>query len=135
MSPLIGKGSLQAVVTLLALVPVVMGGAGVLVGPATLLTETTWPRDLDSHYRYLSGLFLALGITFYACVPAIERKTALFRWASSLVVVGGLARLLSLITVGVPSAPHLVGLGLELIVVPLLVLWQARVARQAANLH
>ena len=135
MSPLIGKGSLQAVVALLALVPVAMGGAGVLFGPATLLTEETWPRDLDSHYRYLSGLFLALGITFYGCVPAIERKTALFRWAASLVVVGGLARLLSLSTTGMPSTPHLVGLGLELIVVPLLVLWQACVARQATSPH
>ncbi|WP_404325468.1 DUF4345 family protein [Aerophototrophica crusticola] len=44
-------------------------------------------------------------------------------------VLGGLGRLLSLLFHGAPTLPHLVGLGLELGVVPLLCLWQGRVAR------
>ena len=46
-----------------------------------------------------------------------------------LVVAGGLARLLSWVTVGAPSAGHRLGLMMELGVVPLLMLWQARIAR------
>ena len=46
-----------------------------------------------------------------------------------MVVCGGLARLFSLVAVGVPSRGHLFGLGMELGVVPLLMLWQWRVAR------
>lgn len=126
------KGFLQIVIALLALIPIVMGGAGVLSGPAAVMGATAWPTDLDSHYRYLSGIFLGIGILFYVTIPAIERKTLLFRLAASLVVMGGLARLLSLLTVGAPSTAHLVGLVLELIVVPLLVMWQAYVARHAA---
>lgn len=130
--PFSSKRLLQAVVALLALIPVVMGGSGVLTGPSAVLGPSSWSNDLDSHYRYLSGIFLGLGALFYLCLPAIERKTQLFRLAAGLVVIGGLARLLSLLTAGTPTTPHLVGLALELIVVPLLVIWQAAVARRYA---
>lgn len=125
------KRLLQATVALLGLIPVSVGAAGVLIGPDAVSPSQAWPTDLDSHFRYLSGIFLALGLTFYATIPAIERRTALFRLAAALVVTGGLARLLSLLTQGPPSTPHLAGLGMELVVVPLLVLWQDRVARRA----
>lgn len=128
MTPNAEKRLLQATVGVLALVPISAGAAGVLVGPGFVLTAPDWPVDLDSHFRYLSGIFLALGLTYWATVPSIERKAAMFRLASVLVVAGGAARLGSLLAVGVPSTPHLVGLGLETLVVPLLVLWQRRVA-------
>lgn len=100
-----------------------------VLGPAAFAPDAALPVDLDSHVRYLSGLFLALGIAFWTTVPGIARKTARFRLLAALVVAGGLARLLSLLVSGVPSAGHLAGLGLELVIVPLLVLWQARIAR------
>lgn len=123
------KRLLQAVVAVLALVPVSAGLAGVLLGPSAFAPSGDWPVDLDSHFHYLSGIFLAIGLAFWATVPAIERKTTLFRLAAAAVVLGGAARLLSLVADGVPSPPHLVGLCLELVVMPLLVVWQARVAR------
>ena len=45
--------------------------------------------------------------------------------------VRGLARALSWWTVGAPSLGHKLGLVMELVIVPLLMLWQARVARRA----
>lgn len=119
---------LQATVAVLGLVPVGAGAAGVLLGPG-FVGAAGAGTDLDSHFRYLSGVFLALGLVFWSTVPAIERRTARFRLASLLVIAGGLARLLSLLAVGAPTAPHLAGLGLELVVVPLLAVWQAAVAR------
>lgn len=116
---------------MLGLVPVTAGGAGVLLGPAAFAPLADLPVDLDSHVRYLSGIFLGLGLAFWSTVPGIEHKTARFRLLSALVVAGGLARLLSLAVAGMPSAGHLGGLGLELVVVPLLVLWQSRIARGA----
>ncbi len=123
------RRALQTVVAILALVPIAAGGAGVVSGPGFVAAGLPVPADLDSHFRYLSGIFLALGLTFWATVPAIERRTGPFRLASALVVAGGLARLGSLLAVGVPTAPHLGGLVLELLVVPALAVWQARVAR------
>lgn len=122
------KRWLQAVVAVLALVPVITGAAGVLAGPAAVAGAGSWPADLDSHFRYLSGIFFALGLVFYGCIPAIDQKTLPFRIAAALVVAGGAGRLISLAAADTPSLPHILGLGLELGVVPALVLWQSRVA-------
>ena len=122
------RRALQAVVAVLSLVPITAGAAGVALGPG-FVGAVGVPADLDSHFRYLSGIFLALGLGFLSTVPAIERRTARFRLLAALVVCGGLGRLLSLAALGAPGWPHLAGLALELVVVPLLALWQAAVAR------
>ena len=115
---------------MLALVPLGAGLAGVIRGPAFLGVLAPWPSDLDSHVRFLSGVFLAVALAWYSCIPQIEHKTERFRLLAGLVIAGGVARLASLIISGAPSTGHLAGLGLELLIVPLLVLWQARVARK-----
>jgi len=86
--------------------------------------------DLDSHFRYLSGLLLGVGLGFAASIPTIERRSELFAVLSAAVVVGGLARLAALITGSVPGAPDVLALGVELLIVPLLWLWQRRIARR-----
>jgi hypothetical protein len=128
---------LQAVVGLTSLVPITAGIAGIVEGPAMLAgidagSPAAASIDLDSHYHYLSGLLLGIGLAFVTCAPDIERRTILFRVLGSIVVVGGGARLLSLLLNGAPTNAHLVALGLELGLVPLLLIWQARVARRLA---
>jgi hypothetical protein len=134
MQPLVSKRLLQATVAILALIPTLVGAAGILMGPAFLTGEAPAAANLDSHLRFLSGTFFAVGLAFYATIPSIERKGALFRLAAALVFTGGLARLISLCAVGFPTWPHLAGLAMELAVVPALVVWQSRVARHAALL-
>ena len=122
---------LQIAVAIACLVPLLAGGAGVIAGPAMLKgVGAPTAIDLDSHYRYLSGLLFGLGLMFAACIPRIERKRALFGGLALIVVCGGLARLVSLIALGPPGAGHLFGLAMELGIVPALALWQARVARR-----
>ena len=124
---------LQAAVALGCVVPLLAGGAGMIEGPAFLSgVGSDVPADLDSHFRYLSGLLFAIGLAFASCIPDIERKTARFRLLALLVVTGGLGRLLGLVSSGVPGAGHIFGLAMELGTVPLLVLWQARLAGRAA---
>ena len=91
------------------------------------------PIDLDSHFRYLSGLLLGFGLVFLLCVPTVEKHTALFRAFGLIVVIGGLARLYSAMTLGLPGPGHVFGLFMELGTVPALVLWQARIARLYAR--
>ncbi|MEZ2333542.1 DUF4345 domain-containing protein [Mesorhizobium sp. RCC_202] len=74
-----GKTALQLVVAVLAATPVVVGIEGIASGPEFLHTVPPRPIDLDSHFRFLSGLFLAVGIAWYSCVPGIETKTERFR--------------------------------------------------------
>lgn len=127
-----GARALQWTVACLAVVPVAAGAAGVIAGPAVVgAPPSPATADLDSHFRYLSGLLLAIGVGFLATVPSIERRTAAFRGLSAIVATGGAARLLALLQAGPPSPQHLAALALELVVVPLLALWQGRVARRA----
>lgn len=124
------KRLLQAVVALACLVPLSAGSMGVLFGPGSLRGMDAAPADLDSHFRYLSGIFLGVGLAFVSCVPGIEDKGPRFRLLGALVVAGGLARLGSLLSVGMPSQGHIFGLVMELGVVPLLLAWQASFARR-----
>jgi hypothetical protein len=78
-----------------------------------------------SHARYLSGLLLAIGLGYLTTVPAIERKTARFRLLTGLVAVGGLCRLLGIAMGDGLSLPTVGPLALELLVAPLLCLWQS----------
>ncbi|WP_394664158.1 DUF4345 domain-containing protein [uncultured Sphingomonas sp.] len=123
------RRALQIVVAIACLVPLSIGGISVVCGPGWLGHAPVIPTDLDSQFRYVSGIFFALGLAFTSCVPAIERKGARFRLLGLLVVGGGLSRALSWAIVGAPSVGHRFGLVMELGVVPLLMLWQARVAR------
>lgn len=120
--------ALQGVVAIACLVPLIAGSRGVLLGPGWIAGVSDVPADLDSHFRYMSGIFLGVGVAFATCIPGIAAKSARFRLLGALVVAGGCARLVSLIAVGLPSHGHIFGLFMELGVVPLLMLWQARVA-------
>lgn len=119
---------LQRVVAVVALVPVLSGLYGVLFGLTGIGSGTLVDVSADSHFRYLSGLHLGIGILFWVCVPGIESKTGLFRFLTLVVVLGGLARLLGLYLTGLPSLLMMMALFVELVVTPLLCLWQARIA-------
>ena len=124
---------LQRTVAVVAIVPVLAGLYGVLFGIDGIGGGTPVNVSADSHFRYLSGLLTGIGILFFTCVPGIEEKSRLFRFLTLVVVLGGLARLLGLSLTGVPSLTMLAALALELVVTPLLCLWQMRVARQARD--
>jgi uncharacterized protein DUF4345 len=119
---------LQVAIALLALIPIGAGLAGVWSGPAMLRVANA-DVAADSHFRYLSGLLLAIGLCFWRLVPIVERAGTAARLLTLVVFIGGLGRLVSLLTLGLPSPAMLGGLGMELVVAPLLCLWQMRIAR------
>lgn len=129
MTPATERRLLQTAAAFAALVPISAASTGIFSGAEWLARGPVSP-DLDSHFRYLSGIFLMLGLGFASCIPRIEAMGPRFRLLGAMVVAGGLARALSLAQVGPPSIGHLAGLVMELGVVPLLILWQARVARR-----
>ncbi len=120
------KRALQFFVALGGIVPVAVGASGVLFGLA-MTGDTASNPDLDSHFRYLSGLLLAIGLSFWSTIASIESKGARFRLLTFIVVAGGLARLYGLASQGMPGTPMMLGLVMELVVTPALCLWQARV--------
>jgi hypothetical protein len=122
------RRALQIVVAVASLIPISAGLAGILLG-AAMVDATAPPIDADSHYRYLSGLLLGIGIGFATAIPRIETRTARVRLLTAIVVIGGLGRLLSLLLRGIPDKSMLLALVMELVITPALALWQGRVAR------
>jgi hypothetical protein len=121
---------LQIVVVVVGLIPVGAGVAGLTQGSDML---GIWGGiDLDSHYRYLSGLLLAIGLAYWASIPAIEKRGDRFALLTLIVVIGGLGRALGMLRYGLPGPAMSTALGVELIVTPAIYLWRNRVARQAA---
>ena len=120
---------LQAAIAIACVVPFAAGGLSLIEGPAFIRgVEHPVPVDLDSHYRYLSGILFGIGLAFASCIPAIEKRTARFQLLGFLVIAGALGRLISLLAAGAPGGGHLFGLVMELVVVPLLMFWQWRYA-------
>ena len=123
---------LQCVIALLALIPISAGTAGMIFG-AQAFTRThlviTELLALDSHTRYLSGLLLGIGLAFWSTIPDIAHKTEVFRILTSIVFIGGLARLGGVLSQGIPGWAMLVGLAMELIVTPLLCVWQSTLSK------
>lgn len=130
MTPNVEKRLLQSTMALVLILPFTAAVAGVVQGPSFLGKPPSVPIDLDSHFRYVSGIFLAMLLLYVSCIPDIERKGTRLRLLCLLTVGGGLARLFSLATVGVPSIGHQVGLAIELGIAPAMYLWQTRVARR-----
>jgi hypothetical protein len=124
---------LQAAVALASLVPIGAGIAGMVLGPI-LVGDNAALQDMGSHFRYLSGLLAMIGLLFLSTVPRIETHGARFRLLGTIVVMGGVGRALGWITEGPPGGAHRAALIMELAVVPLLMLWQARVARETPHI-
>jgi hypothetical protein len=112
----VSKLLLQCCVAIGVCVPIYGGLEGIL-------------HSTDSHYQYLSGLLLGIGIAFASTIPKIERHAARFQLLTFIVVVGGLARLYGVIANGWPSPAMCFALCMELVVTPLLCGWQYFVAK------
>ncbi len=119
---------LQFAMILAACVPIWGGLTGVVGGARAF---GAWPGAAsDSHMRYLSGLLLAIGLVYLACVPAVERRSSVVRTLTALVLAGGLSRLAGVFLAGDPGSMRWT-LAMELGVAPAICLWQARVAARA----
>jgi hypothetical protein len=121
---------LQIVVALAALVPVLSGLWGVVLGLDTFGAHARLSLTGDSHVRYLSGLILAIGLAYWSTLPRIEAQGTTFRLLTALVLIGGCARLLGLLHFGAPTRGVVGALAMELLVTPGIALWRERLERR-----
>jgi Domain of unknown function (DUF4345) len=127
----VSKLVLQIVTATLAAIPVATGLISMFGIDDPLYSSAALPRSalLDGNLRFFGGAWLGLGIAMYWLIPNIEKQTSLFRALWGMVFVGGIGRLVSMFMLGLPPVPFIGFTLLELIGAPLMVLWQARVAR------
>jgi hypothetical protein len=125
------KSRLQLASALLGAIPIMTGIIGMFGISDPLYASASLPPStfLDSNLRFFSGVWLGLGVAMYWIIPTIEKQTLLFRALWGMIFIGGIGRLISMLMVGLPPAPFIGFTALEILGAPLLVLWQARVAR------
>ena len=123
----------RCIVAVLALIPISAGAAGLVFGLSFPGFEFEVANaDAASHFRFLSGIFLAMGLAYWSVALHVGDYLRRFQLLAMLTIAGGLARLVSLWIDGSPSTGHLIGLAMELVAVPMLLFW-ARQLRARAN--
>jgi Domain of unknown function (DUF4345) len=132
MATTIQRIGLKAAVGLTAMIPIANGIAGIIKGPAMLETAIRCTIPLDSHYRYLSGLPLGMGILLLRSLPNIERDGTDLRRVTLLVFIGGLGRLWGVITKGYTTNTALVTLA-ELLVFPVVCAYQNYIQKKTLS--
>jgi hypothetical protein len=125
----------QLVVFIGSVVPIAAGLAGILHGPAMIRAFTTTNADLDSHFSYLSGLLLGIGVALLFCIGDIRSRAQSFRMLGLIVVTGGIGRLVAASRLGWPSGAHLFAYFMELGVMPALLLWHWRIVRLTGSVR
>jgi hypothetical protein len=127
------KRPLQVVSALMGTVPVVTGIVQLMGVHDPLYASLHLPDDatLDSNLRFLAGVWLGLGLASWWLVPRITEQTALFRCLWLMIFLGGVGRLLSMASVGLPLTPFIAFTALEVLGAPLFVYWQHRVVQNS----
>lgn len=128
---MVSRRGLQVVLAVLATVAVASGLYGMLAGPTALPGAGPVDATVDSEYRFVNAFWFAAGVVVWWAVPRVHRATTVLRATLGTVILGGLARLLAVAVSGWPHPVFLGALGVELVVVPAVLLWQARVADAA----
>ena len=117
---------LQIAFALAGLVLIAFGFAGVFFGANFL--DLSGNVVMDSYIRFLKGMLLAIGLIYWSAIPDIERHGERIALVTFILVLGAVPRLMAVIGHGVPTIGIIISLIGELIVAPLLWLWQRRVA-------
>ncbi len=121
------KRALQIGIAIAGLVFVCTGLGGMILG-SSITGEATGSADLDSQFRFLSGLQFGIGLLFWSTIRDIEHKGSILRVLTALSVLGGAARLPSILLYGLPEDTMTASLVVELAVIPMLYLGQKRLA-------
>ena len=130
-----GRRWLQFVVGILAAIPFLTGLAAMIGGPSTLPGDSSrFESSADSEYRFASTFWFAAGPAMWSTVPGIEQNGRRFRAVCGTVFLGGLARLLSWRATGRPHSIFVGAIGLELVGMPALVAWQAKIETRSRRL-
>ena len=115
------KRGLQIALGIFSLIPAIFALMGFLHG-AERLSPAGVTTELDNQYRYFSGMYLVVSFLIWSIIPSIEKQGRLLLVVSAAIFIGGLGRLVSVMTVGQPAQDQMVALGIELVVPVIFVL-------------
>lgn len=115
------------VLTAFGTVAVLSGLSGVILGPSLIPGGAPVSASVDSQYRFAFVFWLAAGAGLLWSLFRLHERKGVTRVMLALAFVGGFARLVSVIATGWPHPAFITTLALELVVIPLVIWWHARV--------
>lgn len=121
------KRALQIVLAALSLIPLGFGGLGVIYGVGRFVPLDAALAPLDSQFRFLSALYVGIGVLIWRIIPAVEKHGWLVSTIVAAIFCGGLARLYSASLTGETPPMMIAATALEL-ASPILIVWQRAVA-------
>ena len=121
------RTALLATVGALGAVPVATGLLGILRGPEGAPGGGPTTASVDSEYRFTNVFWTAAGLILWWSLRRPEQRAGVTRLILGLASAGGLPRVLSIAKSGRPHPVFQATIVLELLVVPLVLLWHRRV--------
>ena len=85
------------------------------------------PPSIDSEFRFVNVIWLAVGVILFWTLRRAAERALVTRVLLVIAACGGFARLVSLAVVGWPHPVFIGAIILELVIVPLVIWWHARV--------
>lgn len=83
---------------------------------------------LDSNLRFLNGLSVGIGVCTLFIIPDIKGRTSELRIICTVIFFGAIGRILSISSYGFAPFPYNIFVFFEMILPPLFVYWQSRIA-------
>jgi hypothetical protein len=117
------RRGLQILLVSFGVVAIFISFLHIALGPKCIPGSVPVNATMDSEDRFYATLFLAYGFALLWCVKGIERKGAYVNLLAMIFFVGGLARIISILAVGLPNrffiAMTILELLLPLVIVPM----------------
>jgi hypothetical protein len=120
--------ALQLLLTGAAAVAIVTGVYGVATGSGGIPGTHDADASVESELRFLYALWVGYGVALLGVVPRVATATAAVRLLAAILFAAGAARAIAWIDAGRPDTLFVVLMIIELVLPPLVIAWQARVA-------
>ena len=127
------KRNLQLILGLFGAICMGIALVHIVFGPAAIPGASAVNATMDSEDRFYATMFLAFGAALVWCVRGVERKGTFVYLLSLTFFLGGLARILSILAVGLPDLLFILLTGVELVLPLVIAYLQFRVVRAAAT--
>ena len=128
---------LRVLFSLFNVIALVTGGVAAFGGSEGIsqLAGVTFPLDLatlegatfDNDLRFFGGTWMGIGFMLLYAVVKWESSVVLIRFAGLAIFIGGLGRMTPWVIGGIVPDSTLPPIVLEIVVMPLLVLWDSRI--------
>lgn len=114
----------QVFLAIFGVVAIFISCLHIVLGPSSIPGAVPVNATMDSEDRFYATLFMAFGAALLWCVKDVERKDAQVKLLALVFFVGGLARLVSMLAVGLPG-PFFIAMTILELTLPVGMAWMS----------